>query len=734
MKRIISFVLVFCIVITCGIAAYAEKTDEASATDEVAVQDNDITVENEKFCLSLNTETFLIKVLDKRNEFVWSSNFTDNSQDSVAAGVVKTDMLSSVIVKYVYQNTTKTVNSCVGSVRKNGASVKEIKNGFCVTYNFKEQGFIIPVEYVLEKDGLKASVVLSDVKENSENQILNIELFPFFGGEQSKGVEGYVFVPDGSGAIISFDNKQSGIKQIYEKKVYGEDLMTPVNIETTYNKDIKIPVFGMKTGNNAFVSIIESGADNSYICASATGQLIDGATVSSKYVYRANGNVDVTMQNGSKTTSLFMTEPNTDTKKYTVKYSFLVDDKADYVGMAEVYRKYLTDNGLKDTSKGEAELFLDLYGGLLKQTNFLGIPYKTTEVLTSFKEAKSIVKKFKDKGVGNISLGLKNYTNSAIKEMPQIEFNFVSKLGGQKGYKELVAFAKENDVNVYSFADFFSFAKKGNGIGSNKTKVYSLQKAPLRLKNFSLKDNYRVDNSAPLSFVRPTKYEYAAKKLIKNAKKSKVEGIGLGDIASALISDNSKSYTSRGNAKKLLLAAVKKIDTEYSITSYCANDYIWKYSDKLTDIPTSSSKYIIFAYDIPFLQVVLKGIKDYSAESLNLSAMSTESFLKVIESGSNLKFEGIYAENSKINGTGLGDVFAANYESWFDVSLEWYKETQKVYSAVKDSKICEHSADGELSKTVYENGVTVYVNYSGSDIEADGITVPALWYTLKEGN
>ena len=331
-------------------------------------------------------------------------------------------------------------------------------------------------------------------------------------------------------------------------------------------------------------------------------------------------------------------------------------------------------------------------------------------------------------------MGLKNYTNSAIKEMPQIEFNFVSKLGGQKGYKELVAFAKENDVNVYSFADFFSFAKKGNGIGSNKTKVYSLQKAPLRLKNFSLKDNYRVDNSAPLSFVRPTKYEYAAKKLIKNAKKSKVEGIGLGDIASALISDNSNSYTSRGNAKKLLLAAVKKIDTEYSITSYCANDYIWKYSDKLTDIPTSSSKYIIFAYDIPFLQVVLKGIKDYSAESLNLSAMSTESFLKVIESGSNLKFEGIYAENSKINGTGLGDVFAANYESWFDVSLEWYKETQKVYSAVKDSKICEHSADGELSKTVYENGVTVYVNYSGSDIEADGITVPALWYTLKEGN
>ena len=735
MKRIISLLLMLCIILSSGIVAYSDNTGVPNGnTDNTLSAENKIICENEKYMLIFDKESYLLQIKDKHNGFIWSSNFVDNSNDNVVMGIVKTDMLSNIVVSYAFGSDIKTTNSRVGSILKNAASVKAIENGVRVDYGFGDYGFNIPVEYVLEEDGLKASVILKDIKEEKDNKIISVELLPFFSAEATKTNDGYLFVPDGSGAVISFEERESGIKETYEKMVYGEDLLTPSDVQTTYDKDIKIPVYGMKTGDNGFVAIIEKGAENSAIYASAAGQKADCFIVGSKYIYRANDYVEVTMQNGSKSSSLFYSEPDSDIDKYTVKYTLLSGDKADYVGMAEVYRSYLLKNGLKESSNDKAKLYLDLYGGLNVQASFLGIPYKTVNVLTDFKQAQKILDSFKEKGVENISLGLKSYTDSAVKGKTEINLKPLSKLGGKKGLKNLLTYSEENNVTVYPNADFFSFSKKGNGIGSNKTKVYSLEKSPLRLKGFTLADNYRVDNERAISFVRPSKYEYSASKLIKSASKLKLKNIGLGEISAKLISDYSSSYVSRREAKELLLSALDKVEEKLAVSSYNANDYLWKYSEMLADIPTCSSKYNVFSYDIPFLQIVLKGVKNYSTESLNLSGMTAESFLRSIESGSYLKFEGIYAENSKIKGTQLGDIFGANYKAWFETAVKWYSETEKLYKAVGNSKITEHSVNGDTAVTVYENGTRVYVNYSEKQVDIDGVTVEPLWYLIKEGN
>jgi len=315
-----------------------------------------------------------------------------------------------------------------------------------------------------------------------------------------------------------------------------------------------------------------------------------------------------------------------------------------------------------------------------------------------------------------------------------VEFGLLGSLGGKKDYNSLLSYTKKNDISVYSYADFFNFSKGGNGIGGNATKVYSLQKSPLRLKGFSLVDNYRVDNEATVSFVRPTKYQSVAETLIKNASKANVQGIALGSISSSIISDYAKGYISRTDAKKMILSATETIKNKYSVITSSANDYMWKYSNTIVDLPTYSSRYIIFDYDVPFLQIVLKGTKDYSSEALNMLGMSTESFLNAVEGCSNLKFDGMYAKNAAINGTKLGDVFGANYNSWFDVSVKWQNEMKKIYAAVKDSEITSHNVDGEVVIIEYKNGTRVYVNYSEKEAELDGIKIPALWYTLKEVN
>ena len=42
-------------------------------------------------------------------------------------------------------------------------------------------------------------------------------------------------------------------------------------------------------------------------------------------------------------------------------------------------------------------------------------------------------------------------------------------------------------------------------------------------------------------------------------------------------------------------------------------------ADAVTDVPVSSGQDRIFDYDVPFVQLVLSGIKDFSCESVNLT-------------------------------------------------------------------------------------------------------------------
>ena len=135
MKRVISCVLSLCIalsVFACGGVTVQSSNKDLNAStyaETAKIADDKIITENDNFRLIFNTENFLLEIEDKSNGFIWSSNFTDNSGDTVAAGIVKTDMLSHIVVSYAYGSDIKTANSRAGSVLRNAATFKAIKGG-----------------------------------------------------------------------------------------------------------------------------------------------------------------------------------------------------------------------------------------------------------------------------------------------------------------------------------------------------------------------------------------------------------------------------------------------------------------------------------------------------------------------------------------------------------------------------------------------------------------------------
>ena len=91
-------------------------------------------------------------------------------------------------------------------------------------YPSYELGF--EVEVKLYDDGsITAYIPENSIYENAENKkIGNIYLFPLLGNTKLGEVDGYMFVPDGNGALIYLDDKEGRFASGYVQKVYGSDV------------------------------------------------------------------------------------------------------------------------------------------------------------------------------------------------------------------------------------------------------------------------------------------------------------------------------------------------------------------------------------------------------------------------------------------------------------------------------------------------------------------------------
>ena len=80
--------------------------------------------------------------------------------------------------------------------------------------------FTIPLVYVLDDAGLTVTIPRDEVAYDTENFSLNkITLHKFFGAQDILS-SGYLLVPDGSGALIDFNEPSS---EVFRKPVYGAD-------------------------------------------------------------------------------------------------------------------------------------------------------------------------------------------------------------------------------------------------------------------------------------------------------------------------------------------------------------------------------------------------------------------------------------------------------------------------------------------------------------------------------
>src|SRR5690554_2949927 len=156
------------------------------------------------------------------------------------------------------------------------------------------------------------------------------------------------------------------------------------------------------------------------------------------------------------------------------------------------------------------------------------------------------------------------------------------------------------------------------------------------------------------------------------------------------------------------------------------------YVDQITDLPVDMTLFNILDYSIPLVQIALSGIVDYSTNSINMpSERDTQyKFLKVLETGSNLKYTLSYESSIKLIDSFHNKYLATEYVDWINDIVEQNKIINEL--KIHEGSIVDHERLApNVFKTMYSNGVEIIVNYGITNATVDGITIPSLDFVAR---
>lgn len=713
-----------------------------------ALGDDSVTYKNFPYYISAERmEEFVLQYMSATEREAFTKNFYQQMSDGTWVRKSNKDaplgsMAAEGLYEIFYVTGSYNEEELMADLEEWGVDAEEYPSNLMIRF---------AIDYTLEDGELVVTLDTSKIESDDDHPIRSINLLPYFmtsnlvaaaeetadeEDAEEAGAEGYMFVPDGSGALIYLDSTKT-TETNYSASFYGGDKLVNADTYTALEKELMLPVFGMKTEETTILGVIENGAE-----VATLSTYINGSLKSEPYC-KMQLTFDIRTQqimttDSSDSFSVYKVSEDVYDEEIRVRYYWLGQD-AEYVDMANCYREYLEENGelTAEAVEEDASFFVELLGVTDKTKYLLGIPYEGTEVMTSFEQVKEILSDMNAAGVKNVKLIYSGMLNGGMNQRSLTNgVSFAPDLGGSKAFSSLLDYASSIGVEVYPNLMLQSaYTKKGLS-GSNA--AYNIVNAMAKIYEFDpVQEKVDEDSTYPNIIVNPNYLtEYLA-----DAKSSYTSKTGLTTLASSDFltyygTNYRDGHVAPGSADDIYDAALKDLADGMKLMLSNPVSEAYGYSAYLTDIPTTDSGARMLDASIPFTQMVLDGYKTYSSESLNLETTDIQTeFMRTIESKSAPKFTFTYGDSAALEGTKQSDLFAIDYKYWKEELGTYYAEYQEYYDLVKDAVIEKHELfekNEKLRIVTYSNGVTIYFNYSDLDEKIDGVSVPAFSYKIEK--
>lgn len=709
-----------------------EIDEEELITEEAAMSEMKLAVENSKLALYYNNKDITFALQDKNTGKIWWSN-PINADASAGKAAQKQDLKSGMTLIFGEPSRRRTTTN--NSKARSKATMKATASGLEVTYDFDNAEIVVPVTYTLMDDYLALNVDMSKVNEkNADKIVTNLAFLTTFGAADTEE-DGYFVIPDGSGAIVNFNNGKAGYRA-YQGKVYGADITAIKTTKPATTQKVYLPMFGIVKGDSGMMVVADKGDTCATINAYVAGQKKTSYN-SCYFDFEIRTSDEYLMGGDANPLRVFekrgILVPEIEVRYYPVSNS----DKSevDYVDIASAYRNYLTaSQGVTKSSAVDTNaLYVDFYGATLKTETVLGLPVTMQHKTTSFEDAKNILEQLKGCGVDNMVVQYNQWTAADIKEKIADKAKPASILGGKSDFKKLMDYASANNISIYPAVDNLTF-KSGGGYFTMTDTAVRVSNAYSRQIEYDLAHSVENKFYKAMSLLTPRKYEKMFTNLGKSYSKNGISNISVGSATTVIYGDYGKKSTSREMFKNNLQGYMDGLQSSVgSILADGANAYVLKYVDHISNVPLNSSKYDVFDTEIPFYQMVMSGLKPVSTTAVNGDAQISDLVLRAIASGSNLRFDLVAEEANELKDTRYDVLFYADSRYWIEDAAGCYKFANEALSGLSGVEITEYNilSDNEI-ETVYANGTTTVVNLKDKTVTKNGKVISIYDYVEKE--
>ena len=592
--------------------------------------------------------------------------------------------------------------------------------------------FNVSVIYRLEGKDLVVEIPYSEITCGSDYPITYVSVLPNFGAGSNKE-EGFILIPEGGGSLINYNNGKV-FQESYYANMFGWDYGTK-RTEVINETEVAFDVFGMSQEDGSFICIMEGANSYGGISADVSGRLCDYNTVYAKYNVIHSDTYDVTSRSPRL---MLMYENRIPDDTVSQRYRFL--DGNGYVTMAKAYSEYLKAKpGMKQTEVGDdLPLNIELVGAIDKKQVRFGVPVDTIIAGTTFEEGGQILTEMTEAGFRNLNIRYTGWANGGVRQKVLTSVHTVNELGGDKAMRELIALAKEKGVNLY-FDGISCFAYNSgifNGFipFSNASRFTTREVA--KLYAYDIVTYRESDWMDPYYLVRPEYAKNCADNLIRALSDRQADGVAFRDIGNLLSADYYDSDTiTREQVKEMNKKTLQDADAAgLKISIKEGNEYALPYADLITDMDLTGNTYGIIDEKVPFYQMAIHGMKNYTGEAINLAGDYQGALLECAEYGAGLNFTFMQTDTLVLQDSNFSCYASAGYGPWKDQAFGMITRYQREMAGLNKLEMTNHEklADG-VSLTEYADGTKVYVNYNDSDCKVGGVKVPARDYLVKRG-
>jgi hypothetical protein len=685
--------------------AFTQMDDERIIVNHLDIPDTYLlAAEDDRVELWYEPGNYSIRVRSKVTGYIHGSSFAKKGVDIPNFNQTFEKRVNSAVgVEYYEYDETSGVYTAkeeyILDSELTTTTFEAITGGFSSRITFGLSKIALTLRVWLEDGDLKIEILNDSISEDPAFPLRSIRVYPYFGATFGDQNPGYILVPDGSGALVRY-RPVDAITDVYQLNYYLTDQGVRKYVQD--EAELTLPVFGMIHGirQNGFLGIVEAGAESAALVVSPAKSNLRYYLTYPQFVYRQLYAAPTSRAAAQSDSGKQVIQEALASFDIALKYRFLYEEKADYVGMANSYREYLIETGAIAAKEGSASVIptaIEWIGG--ERTE--GFLFDQIEIATTYQAATQMLLSLQGE-LGPIHAVYKGIFQGGYSGSGPAANRNLNQLGSIQELTELQTAIQETGGTLSLYTDpLLLFEDSSYNAYSDVAMKVNQQ----LLSGFGL--------TGAIAWATPLRAMELLERKIDVWSKHGFTDYALGSIGRVLYSDYKTSPLDRTEVADLYQSRLNQLDVALSL--YRPNAYLLSAADRYLGAPMVNSRYTIYTDTIPFLQIALAGTIDVYGNFLNFAADRDAALLQMMDYGVYPAYVLTEASAYVLQDTELGMLYSSSFATWNSEIVANHQRLNPILAPAIGSRVV--SRDVLVSgfvRVTYANDVVIYVNYTAT--------------------